>query len=176
MKLHYYGVRGRTLIWIQNFLANRTQQVVVEGELSETANVTSGVPQGSVLGPTLFLAYINDIGDNINSKLRLFADDTILYRNIRCPADTQKLQDDLTKLQSWEVRWQMEFNVTKCHVLSVTNKKKPQPPVYHLHGHQLEEVESAKYLGVELNKKLMRNMWTTQQQRSTEPAPSYAGT
>ena len=154
MKLFHYGIRGKALIWIQNFLANRTQQVVVEGERSEMADVTSGVPQGSVIGPTLFLVYINDIGDNISSKLRLFADDTILYRNIRNNTDALKLQDDLTKLQLWEQCWQMEFNVTKCHVLSVTNKKKPTPITYHLHGHQLEEVESAKYLGVELTKKL----------------------
>ena len=154
MKLYYYGIRGRTLIWIQNFLANRTQQVAVEGEKSETADVTSGVPQGSVLGPTLFLVYINDIGDNITSKLRLFADDTILYRSIRNSTDTRILQEDLERLQAWEQQWQMEFNVNKCHVLSVTNKKKPHPPNYHLHGHRLEEVDSAKYLGVELTKKL----------------------
>ena len=64
-------------------------------------------------------------------------------------ADTTKLQQDFEKLQSWEECWQMKFNVTKCHNLQVTNKKKPKPPVYHLHGHQLEEVESAKYLDQE---------------------------
>ena len=141
------------LNWIQNFLANRTQQVVVEGEQSETADVTSGVPQGSVLGPTLFLVYINDILENITSKLRLFADNTILYQSIRNSSDTRKLQEDLERLQSWEHQWQMKFNITKCYVLSVTNKKKPHPPNYHLHGHKLE-VDSAKYLGVELTKKL----------------------
>ena len=154
MKLHHYGIRGQPLLWIQSFLANRTQQVVVEGEVSNIGEVTSGVPQGSVLGPTLFLAYINDIGDNISAKVRLFADDTILYRHIRDSNDTHALQQDLERLQTWEATWQMEFNVSKCHVLSVTMKKKPTQPNYHLHGQKLEQVDSAKYLGVEITSKL----------------------
>ena len=74
--LRPYGITGNTNKWIQNFLINRTQQVVVEGKCSYTGAVTSGVPQGSVFGPTLFLIYINDLGDSIKSTIRLFADDT----------------------------------------------------------------------------------------------------
>jgi hypothetical protein len=154
MKLHYYGIRGKTLRWVQSFLAKRTQQVVVEGETSSVGQVTSGVPQGSVIGPTLFLVYINDLGNNIKAKVRLFADDTILYQRIKTQQDSASLQDDLTTLEKWEETWQMEFNVAKCHVLSVTNKKKPIPPNYTLHGHTLEQVDSAKYLGVEITEKL----------------------
>ncbi|KAL8587797.1 hypothetical protein ACOMHN_021015 [Nucella lapillus] len=154
MKLHHYGIRGKTLDWVANFLANRTQQVGVEGEKSTIGHVTSGVPQGSVLGPTLFLAYINDLGNNIKAKVRLFADDTILYRNIKHQQDADELQTDLKTLETWEKKWQMEFNVTKCNVLSMTNKRKKIPPKYTLHGHILEQVPSAKYLGVEIHEKL----------------------
>ena len=79
-KLNYYGITGPTLQWINSFLSNRTQTVSVNGYHSSPANVISGVPQGSVLGPVLFLLYINDITDSINSNIRLFADDSILYR------------------------------------------------------------------------------------------------
>ena len=74
-KLEFYGIRGKPLQWINSFLSNRTQQVVVEGSYSTPCKVTSGVPQGSVLGPTLFLIYINDLVTDIQSTVRLFADD-----------------------------------------------------------------------------------------------------
>ena len=154
LKLEYYGIRGNTLLWIKNFLSNRTQQVVVEGEMSSIGQVTSGVPQGSVLGPTLFLAYINDISNNISSKVRLFADDTILYRQINSPSDCRILQRDLQQLEFWEQTWQMDFNASKCHVLSVSKKKKPIVSTYILHGEQLQQVNSAKYLGVEISQDL----------------------
>ena len=157
MKLFHYGIKGKTLAWIQNFLAFRTQQVVVEGETSSIGQVTSGVPQGSVLGPTLFLIYIDDLSNNIQSKVRLFADDTIVYRTIRNQQDAEILQEDLKRLEEWEHQWQMDFNVAKCHVLSVTNKMKPREPKYDLHGHTLEQVSNAKYLGIEINEKLSWN-------------------
>ena len=84
----------------------------------------SGVPQGSVLGPTLFLVYINDLGTNTKSTVRLFADDTILYRGIRSQSDTHILQEDLKMLEEWESNRQMSFNVSKYHVLSVSKRKK----------------------------------------------------
>ena len=79
LKLHRYGIRGPTLKWIQAFLSDRTQTVILENEKSNTVPVTPGVPQGSVLGPILFLIYINDLPDSIKSKVRLFADDTAIY-------------------------------------------------------------------------------------------------
>ena len=89
-KLHYYGISGPTLYWVKSFLSNRTQHVSINGSHSALANVTSGVPQGSVLGPVLFLLYINDITNQIQSNIRLFADDSIVYREIRSPADHHK--------------------------------------------------------------------------------------
>ena len=75
----------------------------------------SGVPQGSVLGPILFLIFINDLQDNINSTVHLFAEDCVLYLNIRGSEDQQILQDDLNKLAQWEEAWLMKFSVAKCH-------------------------------------------------------------
>ena len=97
----------------QSFLSNRTQEVVLEGKRSFTAAVTSGVPQGTVLGPILFLCYINDLPDQVSSTARLFADDCLLYRNINATADADTLQDDIDRLQKWEADWLMEFNPDK---------------------------------------------------------------
>ena len=85
--------------------------MVVDNATSDIASVTSGVPQGTVLGPTLFLIYINDIADNITSNIRLFADDCVLYRTINSTSDNITLQEDLNKLVHWSNIWQMDFNV-----------------------------------------------------------------
>ena len=86
----------------------------------------SGVPQGSVLGPILFVIFINDLPDNIHSTVHLFADDSVLYRNIRRSEDQQILPDDLDRLAHWEEAWLMKFNVAKCHSMRVT--RHPLPP------------------------------------------------
>jgi hypothetical protein len=101
-KLNHYGIRGKTNTWIQNFLSNRTQAVVVDGETSNFISVESGVPQVSVLGPSLFLFYINDMPQGLSSAIRLFADDTIVYLTISSDTDAQTLQSDLDKLGIWE--------------------------------------------------------------------------
>ena len=103
-KLDHLGVRGQTYKWIKAFLDGRTQQVVVEGAKSEEIDVVSGVPQGTVLGPLLFLTYINDLPDglNPNTHVRLFADDCILYRVIDTAEDSRLLQEDLNRLAMWE--------------------------------------------------------------------------
>ena len=124
LKLHHYGVRGKLLDWIVSFLSKRTQRVTIEGISSKTAPVTSGVPQGTVLGPLLFLVYINDLPECVQSNSRLFADDSLVYRTIKSREDTKILQDDMDKLQEWEERWMMNFNPDKCQVLCVSNKRK----------------------------------------------------
>ena len=93
-KLSCFGVKGNTLNWIQSFLIGRTQYVVLDGESSEEVKVTSGVPQGSVLGPLLFRLYINDLSENIQSQVRLFADDTAVYLTVANMQDSQVLQSD----------------------------------------------------------------------------------
>ena len=123
-KLDQYGIRGPTLNWIQNFLTNRTQKVVVDGSSSESARVRSGVLQGTVLGPLLFLTYSNDLPSTVSSQVRLFADDCLLYRPIKCRADQEQLQlHDLSALQDWADRWGMCFNPSKCLVLRVSRPK-----------------------------------------------------
>ena len=99
-KLHQPGVRGNTLSWIKAFLTGRSQTVVLEGESSSEILVNSGVPQGSVLGPLLFLLYINDLSENIHSKVRLFADDTAIYITINNHSDSDTLHQDLDTLQT----------------------------------------------------------------------------
>ena len=125
-KAEYYGICGGSSVWIRDFLSSRTQSVLVDGEMSIESAVTSGVPQGSVLGPLLFLIYINDFPDCVRSSTaRLFADDSVLYRRIGCADDSAKLQEDIDAAQTWERNWLMSFNASKCQVLRVTNKVAP---------------------------------------------------
>jgi len=126
--------------------------VVVEGASSEELDVTSGVPQGSVLGPCLFLYYINDIAQGLTSTVRLFADDTMMYMAIKSDQDAKTLQKDMDLLCDWENKWMMEFHSDKCEILSITRKKQPIIYPYQLHGHHLKHCDSAKYLGVNISK------------------------
>lgn len=154
LKLEHYGVRGQTLEWISSFLSDRSQQVVVDGEMSSAAPVTSGVPQGTVLGPLLFLVYINDLPSRVKSTARLFADDCLLYRRIVNEEDTITLQEDLNQLQVWESEWLMSFNPEKCEVIRITNKRRIIEANYSIHGQTLQFTTKAKYLGVTIDNKL----------------------
>ena len=106
--------------WAKTWLTQRTQTVVVDGISSPPVRVLSGVPQGTVLGPLMFLLYINDIATGISSPLRLFADDCLLYRTINSIEDSLILQKDLELLSQWATVWQMKFNVSKCTVIRCT--------------------------------------------------------
>ena len=159
LKLEHYGVQGRTLRWIEAFLRDRTQEVVVGGSCSDTIPVTSGVPQGSVLGPALFLVYINDLPQWVRSTPRLFADDCLLYREINSREDASLLQEDLDSLQRWEKTWLMEFAEEKCKVIRITKKKHHNIIFYDysIHGYTLEAEQEGKYLGVVLHERLSFN-------------------
>ena len=161
LKLAHYGIRGNQLKWVDSFLTNRTQRVVVNGQASEYAKVRSGVPQGTVLGPLLFLTYINDLPSYVNSTVRLFADDCVVYRKIAIPQDCQALQTDLTNLCTWEDKWQMEFNPAKCFSVHFTRSRKPQKTIYSLRGTNLQVTDVTTYLGVDLSKDLSWNHHTT---------------
>ena len=154
LKLENYGVRGNLLKWVQDFLSGRTQQVVLEGSCSDTTPVTSGVPQGSVLGPLLFLAFINDLPSRVKSRTGMFADDCLLFRTIKGQADAHALQKDLDSLQDWEKEWQMEFNADKCEVIRITSKKNPIIYSYRIHQTALRSTDQAKYLGVTITPEL----------------------
>ena len=150
---------GKLHDWLSDFLQNRTQRVVLEGSVSSTADVTSGVPQGSVIGPLLFLLFINDLPEYLSSNCtaRLFADDCMVYRTIKTEADAHNLQQDLDALQRWEGEWLMQFNPSKCQALRITNKRKPIVRSYNIHGQTLVNTDTAKYLGIHIHKNLNWN-------------------
>ncbi len=150
-KLHHYGVRDNTLAWIVDFLTGREQSVVVEGTSSRPAPVLSGVPQGTCLGPVLFLCYINDITQSIQSQLRLFADDALLYRPINSPEDHIIMQKDLDQLEAWAKSWNMNFNPKKCYVMSSKRSGSKSSHFYSLRGEVLQSVTTNPYLGVILS-------------------------
>ena len=151
-KVRALGIEGTVADWIENWLGNRRQRVVVNGEVSEWAPVTSGVPQGSVLGPLLFIIYVNDMDDGITAKISKFADDTKLGMNVAKPENIEELQEDLRRLGEWSEKWQMPFNVNKCKVMH-TGHRNPQAQ-YNLLGGCLESTEVEKDLGVVISNDL----------------------
>ena len=144
-KLEHYGIDSKILLWITNFLNNRKQRVVVDGSFSNYADVESGVPQGTVLSSLLFLFHINDLPSCVNSKVRLFAADCLLYREIK------NNQDQMTcKEMDWRSTWGMKFNAK-----SVTcGFRKPLQHFYSLSSEILQEVSDAKYLGIQIDNKI----------------------
>ncbi len=151
-KLHFYGIQGKTNMWIKKFLMDREQTVVLEGEHSYKATVSSSVPQGSVLGPCLFLFYINDIPEQLRAKV------TLHRRHCCIPKHPVKWRcKDLQKLGEWERKWQMEFHPAKCQVLSITWARQAIHYNYTHHGQNLEHVSTAKYLGLTITHDLRWN-------------------
>ena len=157
-KLSSMGIGDSLHQWIRSFLSDRKQSVLVDGEASAPAAVLSGVPQGTVLGPLLFLVYINDISDGLSpgTIIRLFADDSLIYRIIESIKDAEILQKDLTALETWAKLNKMEFHPGKCQVLRITNKLIENTILknYTIYNVTLAIVESAKYLGVIIDNKL----------------------
>ena len=154
MKLESYGIGGPLLTWIREFLTDRKQRVVINGVESDWAEVTSGVPQGSVLGPLLFVVFINDLPDVVDSgsSLYMFADDTKLFRAIASTSDRDTIQCDINEMNKWSDLWQMSYHPGKCHVLRLG--KRPVEDLhdlynsYELGGQTLDVVDSEKDLGV----------------------------
>ena len=123
LKLKCHGIEGSLLRCFRSFLTDRKQRVVVRGTHSSWSCATSGVPQGTILGPILFLIYVNDISSNISSTLRMFPDDTKVYRELSNIArDIETLQFGVYQLVSWATKWQLRFNFDKCEVLRITHK------------------------------------------------------
>ena len=170
MKLYSIGANKQVTNWVRSFLEGRTQEVVVDGCLSSTCDVSSGVPQGSVIGPTLFLIYINDLADCVNSGIRLFADDTVIY-NIT--DNRNQLQDDLLSLELWESSNDMEFNPHKCeHIRFSRKRKKATTNDYSLHATSVPKANTIKYLGVKLEPNLK---WNTNTDFITNKASTKLG-
>ena len=120
-KLEAYGVRGKLFNWIEAFLVSRKQSVVINGTKSSWTEVKSGIPQGSVLGPLLFVVFINDMSAGVASTCKLFADGSKLYEPVSTDEGIQAIQKDLTQLVGWSEKWQMGHNVDKCKTLHLGN-------------------------------------------------------
>ena len=140
------------LCWIHDFLTNRTQRVVLDGQFSQSLRVTSGVPQGSVLGPVLFLVFINDLPECIDCSVGLFADDTLVYHTIQHQQDITRFQENLNALGLWAKQWGMSFNINKSKIIAFNSRN--EVPPYTMDGTVLEYVPSTKYLGVVLQENL----------------------
>ena len=118
-KLSKYGIRGKILTWIENFLENRSQYVKINNSKSAVRPVTSGVPQGSVLGPMLFVYFINDLPDVCTVPTKIYADDTKAYQEIKSEHDRLKLQHSIDQMYNWTQEWQLNFNQAKCKILHI---------------------------------------------------------
>ena len=155
-KIQHYEVTGRTNRWISSWLCHRQQRVVLDGSASSYSPVLFGVPQGTVLGPLMFLLYVNDIGAKVSPQttIKLFADDCLLYRTIDSVADSNQVQQDLDSMVNWSNTWLMRFNAAKCYLLKITRQQKYTPTNYNINGVQLQEVNHHPYLGVELTSDL----------------------
>ena len=156
-KLRKCGINGRLLLWFQDYLSNRMQRVVINGQHSNWKTIDAGVPQGSVLGPLLFLLYINDIVQSVrHCNIRLFADDTCIFIEVNDRHEAAAfLNADLSKIHEWSTKWLIKFAPTKTKSLIISNKKdfNQNPPVF-LNNQIIEEVKSHTYLGVTFSRKL----------------------
>lgn len=118
-KLQAYGIRGQLLLWIRDWLTTRKQRVVLANNNAEWRDVLSGVPQGSVLGPLLFVIFINDLATNLHNEIRMYADDTKILGRATTSEDRERLQQDIDKCVEWARTWMMKFNIAKCKVMHV---------------------------------------------------------
>ena len=159
VKLGSIGIGGNLLNWIRSFLTDRKQVVVVNGSKSAEEDVTSGIPQGSVLGPLLFLIYINDLPEEVSTNAKLFADDSKLSNIIASQNDAAELQEDLTSLSHWSSKWQLPFNTGKCKVMHIGPDNPKHEYYMDENGNKskISEVESEKDLGVTFDNQLKFN-------------------
>jgi len=159
-KLDQLGINGNLHTWIQDYITNRKQRVVIQGHHSEWGDIKAGIPQGSVLGPLLFLVYINNIVNEVNCGIKLFADDTLIYTiDDGSKNTTISLNQNLENINSWAKKWLIKFNPTKTHLMTISNLKNTRlnnNPI-RLDGTVLENVTNHTHLGLVLNNKLS---WT----------------
>ena len=156
-KLNSIGINTETLNWIKAFLSDRVQQICVNGSNSTWKPVTSGIPQGSVLGPILFVLYINDLPSNILSDVYMFADDTKIFNIIKSPEDQETLQNDLDTLSMWSDKWLLKFHPEKCKVMHLGKAGDTEYSYQLKEGdtyHELSYTEEEKDLGVVIDGKL----------------------
>ena len=158
-KLKQNSISGNLLNLLSNFLRNRKQRVVLNGQSSSWADVTAGVPQGSILGPLLFLIYINDLADGLSSIAKLFADDTSLFSVVHNANTTAKeLNNDLVKISNWAYQWKMSFNSDPSkqaqEVIFSRKLNKDYHPPLAFNNNNVPETDSQKHLGIILDNRL----------------------
>ena len=155
-KLRQYGFEGNILAWLESYLIDRHQRVVINGACSEWKYTNAGVPQGSILGPLLFLIFINDIVENIQSSIYIFADDTSLLSPIENPVSTfETLNNDLQKLYNWANQWRVTFNAKKTEYMIFSYKNKlPNYPSLFLGNQKITLVKKHTHLGLTFDTKM----------------------
>ena len=156
-KLNFYGVDSISLKWFQSYLTDRKQRTYVNGSLSDYGSTVCGVPQGSILGPLLFLIYVNDLpASGLSSTPRLYADDTCLTLTSHDPTDLQiKLNSDLNKVQSWLQENKLSLNVKKTKYSIIATQYKvahlDHQPDVRINGHSVDRFRTHRYLGVDID-------------------------
>ena len=170
LKVASLGIRGNLQHWIRSWLSGRRQRVCIGQACSEWVPVTSGVPQGSVLGPVLFLIYVNDIDTGITSRISKFADDTKLCKRVDKPELRLQLQEDINKLAEWSDRWMMPFNTSKCTVMHLGCHNRNHQ--YAMDGNQITSVSLQRYLGILISSDLR---WDHQVNESCKKASKVLG-
>ena len=171
LKMEAYGIDSILVRWVKGFLSNRRQRVVIGDNSSEWVEVTSSVPQGSVLGPLLFTIFINDLPENIKNQCKLYADDCKLIGVVEEEADLEQIQADIDSLQLWAKTWQMSFNYDKCKVMQFAKKNKEHEYTMDLgpevHPHKIEKSLVERDLGLMVSSDLK---WVTQVDKATKAA------
>jgi hypothetical protein len=158
-KLHNVGIQGELFTWFTDYLCDRYQRVVVQGQSSSWVKISAGVPQGSVLGPLLFLIYINDLPEILEANVRLFADDTSLFIIVEdIEESTLTLNGDLSALKLWADQWLISFNPQKTDSLYVSNKPDNLIPPLFFDNSMIENVDHHKHLGITISSNLTWNL------------------
>jgi len=153
-KLKAHGVEGEVYRWMERWLYCRQQRVKVGGKVSAWREVLSGVPQGSVLGPVLFIIFIDDLVKEVrgNQNIKLFADDTKVAQVIRNAQDAQDFQESINRLHAWTVRWGMAYNTAKCHIMHIGNRNEKNK--YYMNDSLLATSEQERDIGVLISRNL----------------------
>ena len=163
-RLHQYGITGKLHDWFRSYLQERKQQVTVLGATSRELPVTSGVPQGSLLGPILFLLFVDDLPNTVKtSRVACYADDTKIFKSIDSITDCNALQSDLNDLVSWSESSGLIFNQSKCKYQCITRKTSPVQPTYNINETPLESCDTEKDLGVWVSSNLTSDKQVTEQ-------------
>jgi len=154
-KLNTIGVTGPLLSWFKSYLKDRQQRVLIKGQHSDWGHIEAGVPQGSVLGPLLFLVYINDLVECVDCHIKLFADDTSLYVIFDDESQAADvLNSNLSKVQDWADKWLVTFNPSKTVSMVITNKRSTVHPPLYYNNVPIQEVDTHKHLGLTFSSRL----------------------